>query len=72
MKYTQKLDLNLHHLWLTLHDLQSQNYDDIIEKKINELISFVESILFENIDSDYDIVDTECLYTVYLEKFNTR
>lgn len=72
MKKTQILDLNLHHLWLTLHDLQSQNYDVIIEKKINELILFVESILFENIDSGYDIVDTKCTYTVYLEKFNTR
>ncbi len=69
MKYTQELDLNLHHLWLSLQDLQNQHYDNKVEEKLNDLIKYVENILFDQVYHDYDIVDTKCLYTIYYEKF---
>lgn len=72
MKYTQKLDLNLHFLWLSLQSLTTVRYDKKVEKKLKDLILYVENILFDDVYCDYDIVDTECLYTVYLKKLNEK
>lgn len=72
MKLTQDLDLNLYCLYQNLLLLQQQNYDYKIERKLQDFINYIDSILFKPLKSGYDIIDTKCTYTVYLEKFNIK
>lgn len=72
IKNTQELNLNLYHLWLSLQDLEREVYPKNVEKKLINLIHYIDSILFKPIPSGYDIVDVKCLYTTYFERFKSK
>lgn len=61
MKIQQKLNLELHHLWYSLEDLQCHSYPDDIDKKIKELQFYIEKKIFEEIPSDFDVIDEDCI-----------
>lgn len=71
-KYSQELDLNLHHLWLSLKDLQYQHYSLNIEKKLKEFVDYVEEILYKPIPENHDIIDSKCIYISFLEEFKSK
>lgn len=68
MKLTQRLDLNLYHLYLTLVDLQSENYGEEINLKLRE---FTNEVCLKAVDEPpigFDIVETECILITKLKK----
>lgn len=68
MEVSQELDLNLHHLWNGIQDLQCHSYSDDIDKKLNDLLNYISEKLFNDIPSDYDIIDDKCILIRKIEK----
>lgn len=66
----QNFDLNLYHLFMTLEDMQKYNFSEKIKTKVNELYSLVDTELFPKIPNNYEIIDTKCIYILFLEKSN--
>ena len=71
-KTSQAIDINLYYLGESLKDLKGHTYCSDVEKKIDELINYIEEKLYNKIYYDYDILKEEFILNMYFEKPNFR
>lgn len=62
----QSLNLELLHVYYSLEDLLNNNVPNNVKDKIQELIFYIDNILFKDIPNGYDIDDRKAFLKFYL------